>query len=34
MYSKSFQRKDLDFNTAAGPQAFGESVVSKTRGAG
>jgi hypothetical protein len=26
--------EDLNINTAAGPQAFGESVVSKTQGAG
>jgi hypothetical protein len=24
-----FEKKGLDFNTVAGPQAFGESVVSK-----
>ncbi|MBK9041223.1 MAG: hypothetical protein IPL83_19070 [Bdellovibrionales bacterium] len=27
--SESFEKKDLDFNAAAGPQAFGDSVVSK-----
>jgi hypothetical protein len=27
--SESFEKKGLDFNTAAGPQAFGDSVVSK-----
>ncbi len=27
-----FEKKDLDFNTAAGPQAFGDSVVSKRHG--
>ncbi|MBK8204628.1 MAG: hypothetical protein IPK68_20745 [Bdellovibrionales bacterium] len=26
---ESFEKKDLDFKTAAGPQAFGDSVVSK-----
>jgi hypothetical protein len=28
-HSESFEKKDLDFNTAASPQAFGDSVVSK-----
>ena len=28
-HSESFEKKNLDFNTAAGPQAFGDSVVSK-----
>jgi hypothetical protein len=27
--SESFEKKGLDFNTAAGPQTFGDSVVSK-----
>ena len=27
--SESFEKRDLDFNTAIGPQAFGDSVVSK-----
>ncbi|MBK9039908.1 MAG: hypothetical protein IPL83_12225 [Bdellovibrionales bacterium] len=26
---QSFENKDLDFNTATGPQAFGDSVGSK-----
>ncbi len=28
-HSESFEKKDLDFNTAAGTQAFGDSVMSK-----
>jgi hypothetical protein len=31
---ESFEKKGLDFNTAVGPQAFSDSVVSKTQGAG
>ena len=27
--SESFEQKDLDLNTVVGPQAFGDSVVSK-----
>ena len=27
--SESFEKKGLDFNTEVGPQAFGDSVVSK-----
>jgi hypothetical protein len=27
--SESFEEKNLDFNAAAGPQAFGDSVMSK-----
>jgi hypothetical protein len=30
--SESFEKKGLDFNTVVGPQAFGESVVSKLQG--
>jgi hypothetical protein len=30
--SESFQKEDFDFDTAAGPQAFGDSVVSKNTG--
>ncbi len=33
-HSESFEKKDLDFYTAAGPQAFGVFVVSKASGAG
>ncbi|MBK9039370.1 MAG: hypothetical protein IPL83_09450 [Bdellovibrionales bacterium] len=31
-HSESFEKKDLNLYTAAGPQAFGEFVVSKTQG--
>ncbi len=27
--SESFEKKNLNFNAAAGPRAFGDSVVSK-----
>ncbi|MBK9038603.1 MAG: hypothetical protein IPL83_05460 [Bdellovibrionales bacterium] len=33
-HSESFEKKDLDFYTAAGPQACGVFVVSKASGAG
>lgn len=33
-HDEGFEKKDLDFKTSAGLQAIGESVESKTQGAG